>query len=129
LINPIAIELQPAYGVLKHHCGASHLEEVLNGILSTIADNPAVITLRAAAKAASHSTTGATRAHSNCRTAYNTQRCGCVKASRTCTIHCHPRGTGDGICCNKSSGMGEDEDKGATGTDQAGDRDDDSRVE
>ena len=52
-MNPIAIELQPAYGVLKHHCGASHLEEVLNGILSTIADNPAVITLRAVAKAAS----------------------------------------------------------------------------
>ena len=45
--------LQTEYGVLKHHYGARHLEKVPNGILSTITDNPAVITLQAAAKTAS----------------------------------------------------------------------------
>lgn len=122
-------QLQTEYGVLKHHYGARHLEKVPNGILSTITDNPAVITLQAAAKTASRNPTGSTRAHCNCRTACNTQRCGCVKASRTCTIHCHPRGTGDRICCNKPSGVGEDGDEGATGIDQARDREDDSDVE
>ena len=30
-------------------------------------------------------------------------------ASRTCTIHCHPRGNGNGICCNKVDGDQRDE--------------------
>jgi len=42
---------------------------------------------------------------------------GCVKANCTCTIHCHPRGTGNGICCKK---VGEGEDEEANATDQAG---------
>ena len=46
-------QLQTEYGVLQRHCGARHLEKVPNGILSTITDNPAVITLQAAAKTAS----------------------------------------------------------------------------
>jgi len=37
-------QLQMAYGVLKHHYGARHLEKVPNGVLSAIADNLAVIT-------------------------------------------------------------------------------------
>ena len=40
------------YGV-KHHYGVRHLEKVPNSVLSVIPDNPAVITLRAAAKAVS----------------------------------------------------------------------------
>jgi len=71
-------------------------------------------------KCGSSGMTGSSRAQCNYRTTCNTQRCGCVKASRTCTIHCHPRGAGDGICCNKPSGVDEDEDEGATGTDQEG---------
>ena len=34
----------------------------------------------------------------------------------TLAIHCHPRGFGHGICCNKSSGVDADEGKGATRT-------------
>ena len=71
--------------------------------------------------------TGSTRIQCNCRTACNTQRCGCVKASRNCTIHFHPRGTGDGVCPNKPSGGDEDKDEGATGTDQVGDRECDDK--
>jgi len=44
-------QLETAYGVLKHHYGALHLEKAPNDVLSAIADNPAVITLRAAAGA------------------------------------------------------------------------------
>ena len=46
-----AYQLQTAYGILKHHYGARHLERVPAGVLSAIPDNPAVITLRVAAKA------------------------------------------------------------------------------
>jgi len=46
---------------------------------------------------------------------------GCVKANRTHTIHCYPRGTGTRICCNKPSRVGEGEDEEANATDQAGD--------
>jgi len=49
----------------------------------------------------------------------------CIKANRTCTIHCHPRGTGNGICCNKPGRVGEGEDEEANATDQARDREDD----
>jgi len=45
---------------------------------------------------------------------------------RTCTIHCHPRGTDNGICCKKPSRVGEGEDKEVNATNQARDRDDDS---
>jgi len=50
---------------------------------------------------------------------------GCVKANCTCTMDCHPRGTSNGICCNKPSRVGEGEDEEANATDQAGDREDD----
>jgi len=50
---------------------------------------------------------------------------GRVKANRTCTIHCHSRETGNGICCNKPSRVGEGEDEEAKATDQVGDREDD----
>ena len=47
---------------------------------------------------------------------------GCVKANRTCTIHCHPRGTGNGICCNEPNRVGEGEYEEANATDQVEDR-------
>jgi len=50
---------------------------------------------------------------------------GCVKANRTCTIHCHSGGTGNGICCNKPSRVCESEDEEANATDQAEDSEDD----
>ena len=85
-----------------------------------------------------HPATGSTQAHCNCKTACNTKRCGCVKTNRTCTIHCHPRGIGNGICCNKPSRVGEDEYEEVNAIDQAGEREaddsedreaDDSEVE
>jgi len=42
-----------------------------------------------------------------------------------CTIPCYPRGTGNGICCNKPSRVGKGKDEEANVTDQAGDREDD----
>jgi len=78
--------LQTAYGVLKHHHGARHLEKVPNGVLSAIADNPAVITLRVAAGAVSRNPTGSQLEHTA------TTELPVTLSSRTCTIHCYPRG-------------------------------------
>ena len=49
----------------------------------------------------------------------------------TCTIHCHPKGTGNEICCNKSSGVDGGRDKGGTLTAEhlVDGQDDDSEVE
>lgn len=93
------------HGVLKHHYRARHLEKAPNGILAAIADNPAVVTLRAAAKAISRNHTGSSRAHCNCKTTCNTRRCGCFKSIRTFIVHCQPRGTG--VCCNKAGAASE----------------------
>ena len=46
---------------------------------------PAVITLHAAAKAASRNFTGSVRARCNCKTTCSTKRCSCIKAGRQCT--------------------------------------------
>jgi len=107
-----------AYGVLKHHYGVCHLEKVF------FLQLPAVITYLRQLEL--HPATQQDQL--NYRTTYNTKR---VKASRTCTIHCHPRGTGNGNCYNKSSGVDANGGEGATLTAgyQAEDSQDDSEVE
>ena len=37
---------------------------------------------------------------SHLRSACNTMRCGCYKANRRCTVHCHPKGIGNANCIN-----------------------------
>lgn len=93
-------ELQTQYGVLTNYYGSRHLEPVPIGVLSTIDDNPTKITLRTAARSASRNQTGPVRATCGCKTACDTKRCGCYKANRRCTVHCHPRGIGHTHCTN-----------------------------
>lgn len=93
-------KLQTVTGILKHHYGTRHLEPVPSAIIPTIGDNPAVVTLRAAAKSVSRNPSGSGRARYNCKTTCSTNHCSCYKGQRKCTSNCHPRGTGDQNCCN-----------------------------
>lgn len=56
--------------------------------------NLAIITLRAAGKAAFRNPTGSVREYCSCKTTGDSPRCGCYKVQRPCTAHCHPGGVG-----------------------------------
>ena len=69
------------------------------GVVPEIADNPTIITLGPAARAVLE----ISPARCNCKTAYSTKRCSCVKSGRQCTENCHPEMHINGIQTSSST--------------------------